>query len=70
MLRYLFVIFSCSYLSVLRNLKEEEFAVDIDIPELLVFSPRTDFHEHSLYKSGSIILQDKVEIVFHLLTRS
>src|SRR5688572_19442029 len=62
-LRCLFVIlfFSCSYLNVLRNLKEKEFAVDVDIPELLVFSPGTNFHEHSLYISGDIILQDKVK---------
>lgn len=62
----LFVVlfFYCSYLSVLRNLKEKEFAVDIDIPELLVFSSGTNFHEHSLYKSGNIILQDKVEVAF------
>lgn len=41
------------------TLKEKEFLRDMHLPELLVFSPRTDFHEHFLYKSGHIILQDK-----------
>jgi len=34
--------------------------VDIDIPDLLVFSSNTDFHQHPLYKEGKIFLQDKV----------
>lgn len=41
------------------TLKEKEFLRDMHIPELLVFSPKTDFHEHFLYKAGHIILQDK-----------
>lgn len=41
------------------TLKEKEFLRDMHLPELLVFSPKTDFHDHFLYKAGHIILQDK-----------
>lgn len=41
------------------NLKGKQFVQDNDIPEILVFSPKTDFHDHFLYKAGHIILQDK-----------
>ncbi|AWP09434.1 putative methyltransferase NSUN5 [Scophthalmus maximus] len=41
------------------TLKEAEFARDQHLPEVLVFSPKTDFHDHFLYKAGHIILQDK-----------
>ncbi|XP_072305370.1 28S rRNA (cytosine-C(5))-methyltransferase [Eucyclogobius newberryi] len=40
-------------------LKGKHFARDMDIPEILIFSPKTAFHEHFLYKAGHIILQDK-----------
>lgn len=35
------------------------FAQDEHIPNLLLFSPQTTFHDDPLYKSGKIILQDK-----------
>lgn len=41
------------------TLKDKEFLRDMHLPELLVFSPKTDFHDHFLYKAGHIILQDK-----------
>ncbi|XP_003979035.2 28S rRNA (cytosine-C(5))-methyltransferase [Takifugu rubripes] len=41
------------------TLKEKEFLRDMHLQELLVFSPKTDFHDHFLYKAGHIILQDK-----------
>uniref|UniRef100_A0A3Q4C0P1 SAM-dependent MTase RsmB/NOP-type domain-containing protein n=1 Tax=Mola mola TaxID=94237 RepID=A0A3Q4C0P1_MOLML len=41
------------------TLKTKEFMRDIHLPELLVFAPKTDFHDHFLYKAGHIILQDK-----------
>ncbi|XP_051281038.1 probable 28S rRNA (cytosine-C(5))-methyltransferase [Dicentrarchus labrax] len=41
------------------TLKEKSFVRDMHLPELLVFSPKTDFHDHFLYKAGHIILQDK-----------
>ena len=41
------------------TLKERKFVKDLHLPELLVFSPKTDFHDHFLYKAGHIILQDK-----------
>lgn len=40
-------------------LKGKNFVKDLHLPELLVFSPKTDFHDHFLYKAGHIILQDK-----------
>eukprot|EP00112_Aurelia_sp_Birch-Aquarium-sp1_P017743 Seg415.2 transcript_id=Seg415.2/GoldUCD/mRNA.D3Y31 product="putative 28S rRNA" protein_id=Seg415.2/GoldUCD/D3Y31 len=41
------------------DLTEEEFSQDKNIPDILIFSPGTDLHEHPLYKSGHILLQDK-----------
>uniref|UniRef100_H2LEG1 NOP2/Sun RNA methyltransferase 5 n=1 Tax=Oryzias latipes TaxID=8090 RepID=H2LEG1_ORYLA len=41
------------------TLKEKSFVKDLLLPELLVFSSKTDFHDHFLYKAGHIILQDK-----------
>ncbi|XP_040009851.1 probable 28S rRNA (cytosine-C(5))-methyltransferase [Xiphias gladius] len=41
------------------TLKGKNFLRDLHLPELLVFSPKTDFHDHFLYKAGHIILQDK-----------
>ena len=42
------------------NLKGKSFVGDLHLSDLLVFSPKTDFHDHNLYKAGHIILQDKV----------
>lgn len=41
------------------TLKGKTFVKDRHLPEVLVFSPKTDFHDHFLYKAGHIILQDK-----------
>ncbi|KAM4737199.1 28S rRNA (cytosine-C(5))-methyltransferase [Anableps anableps] len=41
------------------NLKNKDFVMDLHLPEILVFPPKTDFHDHFLYKAGHIILQDK-----------
>ncbi|XP_008287455.1 28S rRNA (cytosine-C(5))-methyltransferase [Stegastes partitus] len=41
------------------TLKGKVFVRDLHLPELLVFSHKTDFHDHFLYKAGHIILQDK-----------
>ena len=49
-----------SFLEKLKSLKSTEFIRDIHIPSVIVFSSGIDFHEHPLYKSGKIILQDKV----------
>nr|XP_033778846.1 probable 28S rRNA (cytosine-C(5))-methyltransferase isoform X2 [Geotrypetes seraphini] len=43
----------------LGHLSGKQFLTDCHVPELLVFSPRTDFHKDFLYRSGHIILQDK-----------
>ncbi|XP_024149905.1 probable 28S rRNA (cytosine-C(5))-methyltransferase [Oryzias melastigma] len=50
------------------TLKSKNFVKDMHLPELLVFSPKTDFHDHFLYKAGHIILQDKASCLpAHLL---
>jgi len=43
-----------------KRLETNEFMCDIHIPELLVFAAGTNLHNHELYETGSIILQDKV----------
>lgn len=43
----------------LSRLSEKEFISDLHLPELLVFPPKTVFHDHYLYKAGHIVLQDK-----------
>ena len=55
------------YLKIIENLESDEFAVDINISELLVFPAGTEFHEHGLYLSGAIILQDKVNVLVDFL---
>uniref|UniRef100_UPI003AAECA39 28S rRNA (cytosine-C(5))-methyltransferase n=1 Tax=Centroberyx gerrardi TaxID=166262 RepID=UPI003AAECA39 len=41
------------------SLKRKDFVRDLHLSDLLVFAPKTDFHDHFLYKAGHIILQDK-----------
>ncbi|XP_061622304.1 probable 28S rRNA (cytosine-C(5))-methyltransferase isoform X1 [Phyllopteryx taeniolatus] len=41
------------------TLKARQFVKDPHLSEVLVFPPKTDFHDHFLYKAGHIILQDK-----------
>ncbi|KAI9275408.1 S-adenosyl-L-methionine-dependent methyltransferase [Sporodiniella umbellata] len=43
----------------LKELQPKQFCVDRHLYDMLVFHQRTDFHDHTLYKSGQIILQDK-----------
>ncbi|KAL2094639.1 hypothetical protein ACEWY4_009358 [Coilia grayii] len=43
----------------LSGLSKNAFICDLHLPNLLVFSEKTDFHDHYLYKAGHIILQDK-----------
>lgn len=53
------------------SLKDRYFLSDLHLPELLVFSPKTDFHDHFLYKAGHIVLQDKASCLpAHLLSPS
>ncbi|XP_020796475.2 probable 28S rRNA (cytosine-C(5))-methyltransferase isoform X2 [Boleophthalmus pectinirostris] len=50
------------------TLKGKHFVQDMDIPEILIFSPKTHFHDHFLYKAGHVILQDKASCLpAHLL---
>ncbi|XP_010891877.1 probable 28S rRNA (cytosine-C(5))-methyltransferase isoform X2 [Esox lucius] len=41
------------------KLNGKSFVGDLHLSDLLVFSAKTDFHDHYLYKAGHIILQDK-----------
>ncbi|XP_064610837.1 28S rRNA (cytosine-C(5))-methyltransferase-like isoform X2 [Liolophura sinensis] len=47
------------FADVVSKLSEGEFMLDPDIPDLVVFPPHTDLHDHRLFVSGEIILQDK-----------
>lgn len=49
-----------TFLEKAINLQQEEFMNDIHIKELLLFPPNTQFYQHDLYKTGHILLQDKV----------
>ena len=49
-----------SFLETLSNLEESMFLQDFHIPELLIFPHGTAFFNHPGYKTGEIILQDKV----------
>ncbi|XP_077465943.1 28S rRNA (cytosine-C(5))-methyltransferase [Stigmatopora argus] len=41
------------------TLKGKQFVKDRHLPEVLAFAPKTDFHDHFLYKAGHVVLQDK-----------
>ncbi|XP_072325410.1 28S rRNA (cytosine-C(5))-methyltransferase isoform X3 [Scyliorhinus torazame] len=52
----------------LKHLGRKQFIGDLHLPELLVFHPKIDLHEHFLYTAGHIILQDKASCLpAHLL---
>ena len=55
------------YVEDINNLNVKEFCVDIHIDYLLVFSARVDLHAHALYKSGHVIIQDKVSVTYHVV---
>ena len=40
---------------------------DVHLPDVLIFPPGTDLHNHPLYISGLILLQDKVRSGLALL---
>ena len=40
---------------------------DVHLPDVLIFPPGTDLHNHPLYVSGLILLQDKVKSGLALL---
>lgn len=48
-----------SFISVVKNLEEDQFVLDIHVPNLLVFAASTNFTESSAYNRGEIVLQDK-----------
>ncbi|XP_069082875.1 28S rRNA (cytosine-C(5))-methyltransferase [Pleurodeles waltl] len=48
-----------SSLQELGRLSGKQFLMDLHLPDILVFPPRTDFHKNYLYTAGHIILQDK-----------
>ncbi|CAN4128396.1 unnamed protein product [Withania somnifera] len=45
--------------ALLEFKKQYEVCQDAMVPDLLIFPPRTDLHDHPLVKSGSIFLQGK-----------
>lgn len=49
-----------AFLERVKNLDESEFLVDYHLEFLLVFPPKTQFHNHYLLENGSLFLQDKV----------
>ncbi|CAG9829845.1 unnamed protein product [Diabrotica balteata] len=56
------------FLETVSSLKGREFMIDIHVPNLLVFPPKTEFYQHPAYKNGSIILQDKASCLpVHIL---
>ncbi|XP_018365523.1 PREDICTED: probable 28S rRNA (cytosine-C(5))-methyltransferase [Trachymyrmex cornetzi] len=57
-----------SYLQSLSQLSKPYFIQDLHIPEMLAFPPSTIFHDHSGYRNGKLILQDKASsLPVHLL---
>lgn len=50
---------TASGLEDLDRLSGKTFLCDLHLQDLLVFSAKTVFHDHFLYKAGHIILQDK-----------
>ncbi|XP_060069301.1 28S rRNA (cytosine-C(5))-methyltransferase-like [Ylistrum balloti] len=48
-----------SFRDTVASLQEHQFLQDPHLFDLLVFPPRTDFHDDHLLTSGKIILQDK-----------
>ncbi|CAI2170921.1 9668_t:CDS:2 [Funneliformis geosporum] len=46
-------------IKVLSDISTRTIRKDFHLPDLLILPPKTDLHDHSLYLSGEIILQDK-----------
>ncbi|XP_014678599.1 PREDICTED: probable 28S rRNA (cytosine-C(5))-methyltransferase [Priapulus caudatus] len=69
MLQYSKDISFKEFVDLVAELKEKQFVEDAHIPELLVFAPGTDLHNHPLYKNGSIIFQDKASCLPALLLK-
>ncbi|VEN48827.1 unnamed protein product [Callosobruchus maculatus] len=56
------------FIEKVAALKGGEFMVDMHVPSLLIFPPRTHFYNHPAYKNGTVILQDKASCLpVHLL---
>lgn len=66
---FLLFMFLCR-IQDLCGLSPNAFISDLHLPNLLVFSAKTDFHDHYLYKAGHIILQDKVQVLLVILQRA
>lgn len=49
----------CTAYRILLSTNRKGFSRDLDIPDLLLFSPQTTFINDPLYLSGKVILQDK-----------
>ncbi|XP_033334799.2 nop2/Sun-like domain containing protein 5 [Megalopta genalis] len=48
-----------THLTSVKNLTKPNFLQDFHIPELLIFPTNTTFHDHTGYRNGEIVLQDK-----------
>ncbi|KAL0893629.1 hypothetical protein ABMA27_013796 [Loxostege sticticalis] len=56
------------YLKQIQTLTEYDFTQDYHVKTMFVFSPNTKLHEHELYLTNQIILQDKATaLAVHLL---
>lgn len=48
-----------NFLTKLSSLSPEEFMLDLHVKDLLIFPPKTEFHQYPFYKDGRIMIQDK-----------
>ena len=58
----------CDFCFQSRNSTNKEFMCDKHLSDVLVFPAGTDLHDHPLYVSGQILLQDKVKKCLLILT--
>jgi len=53
---------NCRFCFQSKNSSNKEFMCDKHLSDVLVFRAGTDLHNHPLYVSGCILLQDKVHV--------
>lgn len=53
-----------SHLKAVSNIGCSDFIQDFHIPEVFVFPPGTQFHNHPGYLNGKLLLQDKVRLSY------
>lgn len=47
------------FVQTVRSLESHQFIKDFHLKNVLVFAPKSDFHEDPMYLDGSLVLQDK-----------